>query len=171
MNIKLVTLTLVSLLYSISTHAQKNKSNTIDMIKNIDSQHEVLFGKGEPNVAYNKYFVGQSYLKPMVAPTKENPMQISNVTFSPACRNHWHTHSVEQILLVTEGKGWYQEEGKEAQSLKVGDIVVIKPKVKHWHGATADSWFTHIAIMTDAIVGTTDWLDPVLDKDYILLKN
>lgn len=128
--------------------------------------HETLFGKGEPNTAYNKYFIGQSYLKPMVAPTAENPTQIANVTFEPACRNNWHTHTAEQILLVTAGQGWYHEDGKAAQPLRPGDIVVIPANVKHWHGATADSWFTHISISADGISGTTDWLEPVTDQTY-----
>lgn len=134
------------------------------------ASREVLFGRGEPNVAYNKYFVGQSYLAPMVIPTRENPVQVANVTFEPGCRNNWHTHSVEQILLVTEGRGWYQEEGKEARSLFPGDIVVIQPNVKHWHGAAANGWFTHISISADGISGTTAWLETVTDQEYKLIN-
>lgn len=130
------------------------------------TSREVLFGRGAPNDAYAKYFVGKSYLSPMVAPTKDNPMAIANVTFEPGCRNNWHIHSTEQILLVVDGRGWYQEAGKPAQELNKGDIVVIKPGIKHWHGAAADSWFSHISITADALSGKNEWLEPVSDKEY-----
>jgi 4-carboxymuconolactone decarboxylase len=135
------------------------------------TSREVLFGRGKPNDAYAKYFVGKSYLSPMVSPTKENPMAIANVTFEPGCRNNWHIHSTEQILLVVDGNGWYQEAGKKAQPLHKGDIVVIKPGIKHWHGAIADSWFSHISITADALNGKNEWLEPVSDKEYKALDN
>ena len=74
----------------------------------------------------------------------------------------WHSHKVGQVLLVTGGEGWYQEEGKLAQLLKTGDVVNIPPNVKHWHGATKESWFVHLAMTP----GETEWLEPVLDKWY-----
>jgi quercetin dioxygenase-like cupin family protein len=88
---------------------------------------------------------------------------VGNVTFEPGCRNNWHIHQGGfQILLVTGGEGWYQEEGKAAQFLKAGDVIVTYDGVKHWHGATKDSWFTHIAITA----GKPEWLEPVDDKTY-----
>lgn len=85
------------------------------------------------------------------------------VTFEPGCRNNWHIHrNGYQILLVTGGEGWYQEEGKQAQLLKTGDVVVIHDGVKHWHGATQDSWFVHITITA----GSPEWLEPVTDEQY-----
>lgn len=130
-----------------------------------DTPREILFGRGELNVA-SEYFIGKSYVASMVDPTPENPMQIANVTFEPGCRNNWHRHSGEQILLVTEGKGWYQEVGKAAQALHKGDVVVVPSNVKHWHGAAADSWFTHISIAADVISGTMEWLEPVSEEEY-----
>ena len=104
---------------------------------------ENIFGLGEKNVAYQQYFIGQSYLNPL---TKER-VGTANVTFEPGCRNNWHIHHKGgQILLVTAGRGYYQEWGKPAQELKPGDVVNIAPEVKHWHGAAPDSWFAHIAI-------------------------
>lgn len=131
-----------------------------------DSSREVIFGKGEENTTYAKYFIGKSYLQPMVAPGVGNNVSIANVTFEPKCRNNWHVHSIEQILLVTDGTGWYQEEGKAARLLTKGDIVEIKPGIKHWHGATAKSWFTHIAIMGNAKDARNEWLEPVDDEQY-----
>lgn len=92
---------------------------------------------------------------------------IANVTFEPACRNNWHIHHKGgQILIVTQGVGYYQEWGKPAQKLKVGDVVNIPAEVKHWHGATADSWFSHLAIEVPSEGGSTEWLEEVSDTDY-----
>lgn len=130
------------------------------------TSREVMFGRGEPNEAYAKYFIGKSYVKSLFEPTDENPMSVDNVTFEPGSHNNWHRHSTEQILLVTEGQGWYQEEGKAAQPLRAGDAVVIKPNVKHWHGAARDSWFVHVSISNNVLTGKNEWLEPVSDKEY-----
>ncbi len=124
-----------------------------------------IFAIGQPNEAYKAYFTGKSYLNPLAMPDKSNTISVVNVTFEPACINNWHRHATEQILLVTEGKGWYQEWGKPAQFLKKGDAITIPKGVKHWHGATADSWFAHISIM-DTAKDKTEWLEPVADKEY-----
>lgn len=127
---------------------------------------EPLFGLGKTNDAYARYFVGQSYLNPL----NEQGVSIANVTFEPECRNNWHIHSASkgggQILLCTDGEGWYQEEGKEARRLMPGDVVSIAPGIKHWHGATKDSWFSHLAIEVPGENGSTKWLEPVSEESY-----
>lgn len=94
---------------------------------------------------------------------------IFNVTFEPGCRNNWHIHNAEkgggQILICVAGKGWYQEWGKEAQLLQPGDVVNILVGVKHWHGATKDSWFSHLAIDVPGENKSTEWYEPVVE-DY-----
>ena len=130
--------------------------------------HGGAFGMGEPNVNYAKYFIGNSYLK-MLDKT-ESGVSFANVTFEPGCRNNWHIHHSQkgggQVLICVEGEGWYQEEGKEAQSLKVGDIVVIPANKKHWHGAKANSWFSHIAVEIPGENTSNEWLEPVEDEIY-----
>jgi 4-carboxymuconolactone decarboxylase len=122
-----------------------------------------LFGKGEPNTAYAKYFIGNSYLKPL----NVKGVGVFNVTFEPKCRNNWHIHHKGgQILLCTDGEGWYQEWNKPALKLKAGDVVYIAPEVKHWHGATANGWFTHIAIEIPAEGSSNEWLEEVADEYY-----
>ena len=95
---------------------------------------------------------------------------IGNVTFEPGCRNNWHVHLGGQILLVTAGRGYYQEEGKEAQELHKGDVVQIPANVKHWHGAAKDSWFTHLSVEVKSEKGPVKWLEPVEDEIYDKLK-
>ena len=129
------------------------------------------FGIGEPNVNYAKYFKGNSYLNML---TKDQVVT-ANVTFEPKCRNNWHIHhgvngKGGQILLVTGGRGYYQEWGKPAQELKKGDVVYIKPEIKHWHGAACDSWFSHVAIEIPSDSGSNEWLEEVSDEEYNKLK-
>lgn len=121
---------------------------------------------GAPNDAYAQYFVGQSYLNPL---TREG-IPVANVTFEPGCRNNWHVHHADkgggQILLCMDGSGWYQEWGKRARALHPGDTVTIPAGVKHWHGATKDSWFSHLAIEVPGENTSNEWLEPVTGEQY-----
>ena len=127
-----------------------------------------VFGKGQPNDAYARYFTGQSYLNPLTKP--EDGLFLANVTFEPSCRNNWHIHHAKtgggQLLICTAGEGWYQEEGREAVSLTPGTVIVIPAGVKHWHGAKKDAWFSHIAIEMPGEDCSNEWLDPVSDETY-----
>jgi len=129
--------------------------------------HGGMFGMGDANVDFAKYFIGNSYLKPLA---KTDNIFIANVTFEPGCRNNWHIHKSTkdggQILICVDGEGWYQEEGKDAVSLEPGKIIVIPANVKHWHGAKKDSWFSHIAVEVPGENTSTEWLEPVMDKEY-----
>ena len=86
------------------------------------------------------------------------------------CRNNWHIHHAKsgggQLLICVDGEGWYQEEGKPAQSLSIGDVVTIPANVKHWHGAKADSWFSHIAVEVPGEDCRNEWCEPVSDTEY-----
>ncbi|MDO4300441.1 MAG: cupin domain-containing protein [Clostridia bacterium] len=131
-----------------------------------------VFGKGEPNKAYAQYFIGNSFLNPL---TEQGAgVHLSNVTFEPGCRNNWHIHKAKngggQLLICTAGEGWYQEEGKSAVSLEPGTVIVIPANVKHWHGAKADSWFSHIAMEISGEECSNEWLEPVTDEEYNKLK-
>lgn len=129
-------------------------------------QQQIMFPIGEPNTAYAKYFIGQSYL----APVSSEQIGIANVTFEPGCRNNWHIHHATkgggQILICVGGEGWYQEWGKPARKLLPGDVVNIPANVKHWHGAAADSWFSHLAMSPDGENVSNEWLEPVTDEEY-----
>ena len=133
-----------------------------------DFKKSNIFGLGQENSAYMRYFIGKSYLNPLT-PAGVTPF-FANVTFEPACRNNWHTHHAAkgggQILLCIAGEGWYQEWGKPARSLKGGDVVVIPANVKHWHGAKKDSWFSHIAVEVPGENTFNEWQEPVTDEQY-----
>lgn len=129
-------------------------------------QKEMVFPIGAPNDGFAQYFVGQSYLQPL----STSQVGVYNVTFEPGCRNNWHIHHAKtgggQILICTAGEGWYQEEGKDAVSLTPGTVIVIPPEVKHWHGAKADSWFSHIAVEVPGEETSNEWLEAVDDESY-----
>ena len=131
---------------------------------------EILFGKGEKN-PFNQYFTGQTYLNIL---SIFNEVMVTNITFDPGCRTKWHIiHADEnggQIILITNGEGWYQEEGQNAQVLKPGDVVAIPTNVKHWRGATKDSEFTHVIIEVPGKNPDIEWCEEVSDEEYNALE-
>lgn len=127
-----------------------------------------IFGKGEENTAFAKYFIGKSFLNPLTDP--KCGLFLANVTFEPGCRNNWHIHHADesggQMLICTAGEGWYQEDGKAPVSLEPGSVIVIPPEVKHWHGAKKDSWFSHIVAEMPGKNCSNEWCEPVSDEKY-----
>jgi quercetin dioxygenase-like cupin family protein len=141
------------------------------MVNENNLSESVIFPKGErAPEAFARYFSGTNYLKMLVPYDSPLNCPIVNVTFEPGCHNNWHKHPGGQILLVTGGRGWYQEEGKETRELYAGDVVEILPNVKHWHGAAKDSWFVHLSVEADISAGPVEWLEPVTDEEYNKLK-
>ena len=129
-----------------------------------------IFPVGGENTAFAQYFDGTSYLNMLSL----EQVVVGNVTFEPGCRNHWHIHKASegggQILLVTAGRGYYQEWGKEPQELHPGDVVNIPPNVKHWQGAAPDSAFQHLAIEVPGKDTSSEWCEPVDEAFYKRLK-
>ena len=129
-----------------------------------------LFPVGGENVNYAQYFDGTSYLNML----SMDQVIVGNVTFEPGCRNHWHIHHADkgggQMLLVTAGRGYYQEWGKAPQELKPGDVVHIPANVKHWHGAAPNSAFQHLAIEVPGENTSNEWCEAVDPGEYNKLK-
>lgn len=125
-----------------------------------------VFPVGGPNRIAGEHFTGESFIGVL---SKEQ-VGIFNVTFEPGCINEWHTHHAAsgggQILLVTAGRGWYQEWGKAARELRPGDVVNIPAGVRHWYGAAKDSWFQHIAVEVPGEGTSTEWHGAVSAEDY-----
>lgn len=126
----------------------------------------MVFPIGQPNDDFAQYFSGKSFL----APVSNAQVSIFNVTFEPGCYNNWHIHHGEngggQILICVAGRGYYQEWGKDAIEMHPGDVVNIPVGVKHWHGAAADSWFSHLAVEVPGEHTSNEWLEPVVKQDY-----
>lgn len=156
--------------FNLAKEVWAESSNSQNITDKEKYAQTIMFPIGEENTTYAKYFIGTSYL----APISTTQVKMFNVTFEPKCRNNWHIHRAKtgggQILIVVGGRGYYQEWGKEAQELNVGDVVNIPANVKHWHGAAPDSWFSHIAVEVDGTETSNEWLEPVTDEEYSKLR-
>ena len=124
---------------------------------------EKIFPKGQKAT---EYFTGDAWVQMLTTDVANFDALSYNVTFAPGSRNYWHSHPGGQILYCTFGEGYYQEKGKPAQLLKVGDIVEIKPNIIHWHGATAVKEFVHLGISTQLSKGAPTWYAEVTEKEY-----
>ncbi len=133
-----------------------------------DLSNGLIFPKGRE--ADRNHFTGLAWSEALVSDTGAINTMIYNVTFAPGARNNWHRHPGAQVLLVTGGRGYYQEEGQPARELQPGDVVRILPGVKHWHGAAPTSWFAHLAINLGARLGGAEWLEPLPEEEYSRLK-
>lgn len=125
---------------------------------------ETAFPKGEK--ISNSNFTGTAYVYMMMRPDSTYNTSMGNVTFEPKARTNWHKHPGGQILLVTEGKGYYQERGKPAQLIQKGDVVRIPPDTEHWHGAAPDHILVHVAVSPNLQKGSVVWMQPVTDEEY-----
>ncbi|SEI88455.1 Cupin domain protein [Azotobacter beijerinckii] len=112
------------------------------------------------------YFSGNAVVDMLFTPTEYSQVSGAHVTFAPGARTAWHTHPRGQTLIVTSGKGWVQEWGKDKQEIHPGDVVRIAPGVKHWHGATASNGMRHIALQEAVDGKNVEWLEQVGDDQY-----
>lgn len=126
-----------------------------------------VFPKGDKINSDN--FRGTAWLQMLVNNDTVFNTSIGNVTFEPGARTSWHKHPGGQILIITDGRGYYQEKGKPARLLVKGDIVKIPPDAEHWHGATHQNSFSHIAISLNTDKGSVIWLEPVTDQEYNII--
>ena len=124
----------------------------------------IIFPLGEKTPA--EYFTGTARLNLLVRQDETGSYAIANVVFEPGSRTNWHTHPAGQILLITDGRGYYHERGEAVRPLAKGDVVIIPSAIEHWHGAAKDISLTHIAITNNTQEGTVKWLNPVTDEEY-----
>jgi len=143
-----------------SCNDQKEQQLVTADNKDMDS----LFPKGEK--VSNDNFTGVVWLNYLAQTDTVHNINIGSVKFEPGARTNWHYHKGGQILLVTEGKGLYQEKGKPVEVIEKGKVIKCPPFVEHWHGATATDTMTHIAIGTNTNIGGAVWLRPVTDEEY-----
>jgi quercetin dioxygenase-like cupin family protein len=112
------------------------------------------------------WFTGRVRIDPLFQAPAPARGRGATVTFEPGARTNWHTHPLGQTLVVTAGCGWVQREGGAVEIVRPGDVVWFPPGERHWHGATATTGMTHVAIQEEMDGRTVDWLDPVADADY-----
>lgn len=124
----------------------------------------VPFPKGKKIT--NANFTGTAYLHAMVAADSGNSIAVGNVSFEPGARTKWHLHPSGQILLVTDGVGYYQEKGQLKKVLRKGDVIKCPPNVTHWHGASRDTAFVQVAVTSNQNGGAV-WFDSVSDEEYL----
>jgi quercetin dioxygenase-like cupin family protein len=125
---------------------------------------ELVFPKGEK--VTNDNFKGTVWLNYLAESDTVYNVNIGSVSFEPGARTNWHYHKGGQVLLVTQGKGLYQEKGKRARIIEKGDAIKCPPNIEHWHGATPTDAMTHVAIGTNTNVGGAVWLEAVTDEEY-----
>ncbi|MBO9702914.1 MAG: cupin domain-containing protein [Sporocytophaga sp.] len=123
-----------------------------------------IFPKGGKISA--EHCIGNAWMKLLVPNDGMLHCQVGNVVFEPGARNNWHRHPGGQILIVTEGIGYFQERGQPIQIIKKGEVINIPPDVEHWHGASPESECTHIAITTNTQNGIVVWMERVTDEVY-----
>jgi len=138
--------------------------NNKEKAENSVIQSTTVFPHGE--IITNDNFTGTAYLQMLLTADSIYQTSIGNVTFESGARTRWHKHPGGQILLVTTGRGYYQEKGLPAQIIRKGDVVKIAPDLEHWHGASPDSGMAHIAISLNLDKGGVVWLQPVTDEEY-----
>lgn len=112
------------------------------------------------------YFTGSVRVDPLFPARAPSSVAAVSVTFAQGARSKWHTHPLGQTLVVTAGTGWVQQEGSEKQTIKPGDVIWTPPGVKHWHGATATTGMTHMAIQEALDGKNVEWLEPVSAAQY-----
>jgi len=112
------------------------------------------------------YFMGSVRVDPLFSPPEPARVAMALVTFEPGARTAWHTHPLGQTLIVTAGAGWAQRKSGPIEEIKQGDIVWFPPGEKHWHGATATTGMSHIAIQEKLNGSPVDWMEQVTDEEY-----
>ncbi len=155
-NLMFLTIIVILTLLCSLTEAQTMNNN--------EKTESFIFPLG--NLNSENFFTGKAWASVLVEDDKTFNCPVYNVTFEPGARTNWHKHGGGQLLLVTEGNGFYQEKGKSARAIKAGDTVKIPPTVEHWHGAAADSRIIHIAICPETDKGSVEWLRPVTEQEY-----
>ena len=141
-----------------SEAVQKNQSQKMTITRS---------GTRAPSKGPEANFTGDVSVEPLFPVNPPSRTSGGSVMFEPGARSAWHTHPLGQVLIVTAGTGWVQQEGGEKQEIRPGDVIWTPPGVKHWHGATATSGMTHIAIQEALDGKNVQWMEKVSDEQYL----
>jgi quercetin dioxygenase-like cupin family protein len=146
-----------------SNQQSANRENA-KMEKTENKTENTIFPKGDKAPA--ETFTGTVYVQLLAPKNENNNFSVASVTFEPGARAFWHNHPAGQTLLVTEGKGLYQEKGKPIRTINKGDVILCDPNIDHWHGASSTSAMTHVVITNYKGDSQVNWLKPVTDEEY-----
>lgn len=128
---------------------------------------QIIRGGSNPsNEGPAEWFTGTVRVDPLFAAEAPSRIAGAHVTFEPGARTNWHTHPLGQTLIVTFGRGWVQRDGEPREEIRAGDVVRFVPDERHWHGASADTAMSHIAVQESLDGSAVTWLEPVSDADY-----
>ena len=152
---------------AITTLSCNNKNQ--EKMKTNTSELTEIFPKGEKGT--NDLFTGNAYPTALVDADSVYNTLVGNVYFEPGARSHWHSHPAGQILIITDGIGYHQIEGKEIEIIKKGDIIKCPPNVRHWHGASADVGLQQLYIIPKTEKGIVEWNEAVTDEQYSIKKS
>ena len=143
--------------------SNQQSANT-EQAKTENKTENAIFPKGDKAPA--ETFTGTVYVQPLAPKNENNNFSVASVTFEPGARAFWHNHPAGQTILVTDGRGLYQEKGKAVRALNKGDVVLCPPDTDHWHGASSTSQMTHVVITNYKGDSQVNWLKPVTDEEY-----
>jgi 4-carboxymuconolactone decarboxylase len=146
-----------------SNQRSANREQT-KMEKTENKTENTIFPKGEKAPA--ETFTGTVFVQILAPKTENNNFSIASVTFEPSARANWHNHPAGQTILVTEGKGLYQEKGMPIKTISKGDVILCNPDIDHWHGASPENGMTHVVITNYKGDSQVNWLKPVTDEEY-----
>lgn len=158
---KIVQIAFTAMMSTMIMACNQNKSTS----KGDKTELVEIFPKGEKGS--NELFTGNAYPTALVASDSVYNTLVGNVYFEPGARSNWHSHPAGQILIITDGVGYHQIEGKEIEIIKKGDVVKCPPNVKHWHGASADVGLQQLYIVPNTEKGIVNWQEAVTNKQYL----
>ena len=144
--------------------ACNNSSKRQEDVKKGNQELNFIFPKGEPGAT--NLFTGKAHHTSLLADDSVYTTTVGNVYFEPGARSNWHSHPSGQILIITDGRGYHQIEGKPVETIKKGDIVRCPPNVRHWHGASPKIGLQQLYIIPNTENGVVDWMEPVSDEVY-----
>lgn len=161
---KIAQITFAIILSTLIMACTQNKENNISD-PNVITE---IFPKGEKGKS--DLFTGNAYPTPLVNADSVYNTLVGNVYFEPGARSNWHSHPSGQILIITDGIGYHQIEGKEIEIIKKGSVVKCPPNVRHWHGASADVGLQQLYVIPNTDKGIVEWDEAVTDEQYSIQK-
>jgi quercetin dioxygenase-like cupin family protein len=160
-----VQITMAIILLAIIISCNQNKKN----MKTDKNELTEIFPKGEKGT--NDLFTGNAYPTALVDADSVYNTLVGTVYFEPGARSNWHSHPAGQILIITDGIGYHQIEGKPIEIIKKGSVVKCPPNVRHWHGASADVGLQQLYVIPNTDKGIVEWNEAVTDEQYLINKN